>query len=136
MFYPQEDNMQRQSVPAGTIWGEGFGYSRAVRVGKAIHVSGTAASDEEGQIHGRGDVYAQTAFALSRIESALDDLGASIEQVVRTRVYVTDMDSWKQVAQAHAEFFAEIKPASTLVEVSRLIDPELLVEIEAMAIVA
>lgn len=126
--------MNRHRVPARTIWGEGFGYSRAVRVGDIIHISGTTASDEQGEIHGIGDAYAQTVYALNRISIALEELGASIGDVVRTRVYVTDIDFFPQVAKAHAEYFGKIKPASTLVEVSRLVDPKLLVEIEADAI--
>lgn len=126
--------MKRQSVPAGTIWGDRFGYSRAVRVGDRIHVSGTAASDEEGRVHGDGDPHAQASFALARIEAALKELGAGLKDVVRTRVYVTDITDWKAVAEAHAQYFQTIKPASTLLEVSALIDPALLVEIEAEAI--
>lgn len=127
--------MERLKVPAGTIWGEDFGYSRAVRVGNAVHVSGTAASDEDGRVHGDGNAHAQAMFALRRIEGALQELGAGMEDVVRTRVYLTDTADWEAVARAHASFFREVKPASTLVEVSALIDPAMLVEIEADAIV-
>ncbi len=127
--------MDRRRVPAGTIWEDKFGYSRAVRVGNVIHVSGTAGSDEQGETRG-GAAYDQSLYILRRIEGALAELGASMADVVRTRVYVTDIGDWEQVAQAHAEFFADIKPASTLVEVTALIDPELLVEIEAEAVVA
>ena len=127
--------MERRSIPAGTVWEDRFGYSRAVRVGNVIHVSGTAATDPDGRTHGKGDVYAQTHFVLKKVESALAGLGASLEDVVRTRIYTTDIDAWEEIALAHGEFFSNIKPATTLVEVSRLIDPEMQVEIEAEAIV-
>lgn len=126
--------MERRRVPAGTIWGDKFGYSRAVRVGRTIHVSGTAGSDESGESRGDG-AYDQTVYVLQRIERALAELGASMQDVVRTRVFVTDIEYWEEVAKAHAETFGSIKPASTLVEVSRLIETDLLVEIEADAIV-
>ncbi|MDX1437819.1 MAG: RidA family protein [Anaerolineales bacterium] len=126
--------MQRQSVPAGTIYAESFGYSRAVRVGDIIHVGGTTATDAQGRIYGREDMYTQTLYALNKIKSALEDLGASVDDVVRTRVFVTNIDDWQEVARAHGAFFSEIKPASALIEVSRLIDPDLLVEIEADAV--
>lgn len=127
--------MERRSVPAGTIWEDRFGYSRAVRVGNVIHVSGTADTDPEGKAHAKGDVYAQAHYSLKKIEAALADLGASMEDVVRTRIYTTDIDAWQEIALAHSEFFSGIKPATTLVEVSRLIDPEMQVEIEAEAMV-
>lgn len=126
--------MERRQVPAGTIWEEKFGYSRAVRVGSTIHVSGTAGSDEKGETQG-GAAYGQAVYVLQRIEGALAELGASMADVVRTRVFLTDIADWEQVAKAHAEYFGSIKPASTLVEVSRLIEPDLVVEIEAEAIV-
>ena len=128
--------MTRHRVPAGTIYADSFGYSRAVRVGNIIHVGGTTATDSEGRIHGKGDMYAQTLYVLKRIKFALEDLDASMGDVVRTRVFVTDIDAWQEVARAHGAFFSETKPAAALIEVSRLIDPDLLVEIEADAVVS
>jgi len=110
------------------------GYSRAVQVGKMIVVSGTAPSDAQGKIAGKGDAYAQTVFAIKKIEAALSELGASLEDVVRTRIYTTDVSRWREIARAHGEFFGKAKPANTLVQVSGLIDPQILVEIEVDAI--
>lgn len=127
--------MKRQTFESGTPWEPVFGYSRAVRVGQFVYVSGTTATDSEGNIVGVGDPYVQTEQALKNIKSALERAGALIEEVVRTRVYVTNIDDWEQIAQAHGEVFKGIKPASAMVEVKRLISPAMLVEIEADAVI-
>jgi len=125
---------QRQNISSGTVWETLAGYSRAVRMGDLIAVSGTTATDENGHIVGQGDPYAQTAFILRKIERALREAGASLEDVVRTRIFVTNVAQWEAVARAHAEVFGEIRPANTLVEVSALIGEGYLVEIEADAV--
>ncbi len=127
--------MARVNYSSGAKWEEIVGYSRAVKVGNTVEVTGTVAVDENSQLVGGDSAYEQTKFVLSKIEKVLEKAGASLSDVVRTRIFVTDISRWEEYGRAHGEFFSEIRPCTTMVEVSKLISPEYLVEIEATAII-
>ena len=126
--------MSRKLVSSGTPWESSVGYSRAVQVGQHIFVSGTTASDEFGETVAVGDAYGQTQYILNKIESALGELHASMKDVVRTRMFVTNIEAWEEIGRAHSEFFADIRPAATMVEVRALVNPDHLIEIEVDAV--
>ena len=125
--------MHRTQVSSGTEWEDVVGYSRAVRTGDEIHVSGTTATDDEGDLVGVGDPAAQTRQAIANVESALEALDASLADVVRTRLFVTDIERWEAIGRVHGEAFGDVRPATSMVQIQRLIDPEMLVEVEAVA---
>ena len=125
---------KRSKIFSGTPWEPKVGYARAVLVGEVVHVSGTTGTDPTGKVLAPGDAYAQAVQAIRNIENALKRLGLGLEHVVRTRIYVTQIERWEEVAKGHAEFFGEIHPATSLIGVTRLVDPEMLVEIEAEAV--
>lgn len=126
---------ERLNISSGTSWEALAGYSRAVRIGNVVHVSGTTATDDAGNVVGINDPYAQTSYIIKKIERALVEAGAALTDVIRTRIYVTDANKWEAVARAHGEFFGQIRPANTLIEVSALIGEGYLVEIEAEAVI-
>jgi enamine deaminase RidA (YjgF/YER057c/UK114 family) len=128
------NQMRRENISSANPWEAKVGYSRGVRVGPFINIAGTTAVDDDGNVVGAGDPYQQTCFILQKIQNTLKQFNASLQDVTRTRMYVTNISDWEKIGKAHGEFFTDIRPASTMVEVSRLISPELLVEIEADAI--
>jgi enamine deaminase RidA (YjgF/YER057c/UK114 family) len=127
--------MARKNISTGTPWEAAVGYSRAVRVGNTVHVAGTTATDKEGRVVDPGDPYAQTVYIFKRIEAALHEAGAALSDVVRVRIYTTNIDHEKEIGRAHYEVFGRIRPATTMIEIGRLVLPEMLVEIEVEAII-
>ena len=127
--------MERVNISSNSLWEDAVGYSRAVKIDNYIHISGTTATNGQGKIVGLGDPYAQTRQIIKNIEAALNLAGATLEDVVRTRIYVTNIDRWRTIGKAHQEFFSSIRPVTSIVEVRRLIAPEILVEIEADAVI-
>lgn len=127
--------MKKKKISSGTKWESIVGYSRAIKVGSTIYVSGTTATDKSGNIVGKGDPYAQTIQIMKNIDEALKNLGSSLNDVVRTRIFVNNIENWEQIGRANLEFFKDVRPATTMVEISRFIDPEILVEIEADVVI-
>jgi len=130
------DNMQRTNYSSGSKWEDIVGYSRAVKIGNVVEVTGTVATGEDGKVVGEDDAYAQTVFIYQRIEKVLKQAGASMKDVIRVRMFVTDISRWQEYGKGHSEFFKDIKPCNTMVEVSALIEPGYLIEIEATAIIS